>query len=878
MQSTFNDNALTGTLDPKTSEQPLGSKQAATSGETPVGETPMGDYPSSNIPKPSKRDRIRRFFAVLYPYAHYGLPILAAILTLVNTHILIGPQLNRSGDNDYHLLNEFALLNGILGGDNPFGPLAMEFGQPVLRFYQALFYLFNVGVHLVTSLNLRTAHNLTIIICFASSPFAYMYFLRKLGLPRFAASIGAMVSMISIDAFGNSFEAYHQAGIVTQSMGGLFFPWFMGHFVGMLRGENRASSTALLFAIAFASHAAMSVFAAFGAGLYFLAASRQITLAGLRKLAVFGLLGGCLVSFWVFPFIEHTDKMRPVPDSIIRTGVRWFTSVSKDELTMVLFTGRLLDDPPRLGDKRDENDKLMDDISIIHAVKTRPPVVTILTGLGFIIALFGIRRPPQRFLIAGFLFSLMLFAGPDDFPWLKYLPFMKNIQTFRCTYLVEFFAFGLIGLGVETILRKWISFALRRGRKAKIAHLVGWIAVAVASTAAVGTEIVLLGGVHVRIRETNDMDENIDALSTMPVNGRPYRVMPKFEGRYKLRQAWYSVNGIIPYCTHWKGTGPTAAFNLCSQLGTPTTKSDLNALVGARYFSGTEDQVKSFMAAKDSDGAPIMERLPNGKSRTGKPTDWHYLLDTGRDHFLRPLVGEPLPAVVSHSQWMWLAKAWAGRYSNNLWEEETPIPMRVMSGDLKAGGLLDRARAVLYLDHTNLKKDFDALKAFSENGGMVISPVEISGIVTHAPTLKPKKSFWDLLPNKKANPKVQVKDHREEMDPGFEIADVTELSDNNRLSVQRFAFDVDALRPTTTILPTEAVPGWTATLDDKPMPLFAAGPDLVGVVIPEGAHRLVFTWLMPKIHKLALIVSLSTLALVIGILGLAGYRAIRRVY
>ena len=157
-------------------------------------------------PKPSRLGRIGKFFVALYPYAHYALPVLAAILTLANTHILWGPVINRSGDNDYHLLNQFALLNGILGGDNPLGPAAMEFGQPILRFYQALFYLFNIGMHLVTSVNLKTMHNVTIIICFALSPFSYMYFLRKLGVRRFAASIGAMFSMISIAAFGNSFE------------------------------------------------------------------------------------------------------------------------------------------------------------------------------------------------------------------------------------------------------------------------------------------------------------------------------------------------------------------------------------------------------------------------------------------------------------------------------------------------------------------------------------------------------------------------------------------------------------------------------------------------------------------------------------------------
>ncbi len=832
----------------------------------------------ADTPKKSLRQRLARFFKALYPYAHYALPILAAILTLVNTHILLGPVINRSGDNDYHLLNQFAILNGILGGDNPLGPTAMEFGQPVLRFYQALFYLFNIAMHLVAGINLKTMHNVTIVVCFAASPFAYMYCLRKLGLPRFAASIAAFFSMISIAAFGNSFEAYHQAGIVTQSMGGLFFPWFMGSFIGMLRGENRASSTALLFAIAFVSHAIMSVFAVFSGALYFVSASRQITLAGLRKLSVFCVLGMMLVSFWVLPFIEHTEKMRPVPDSIIRTGVHWFTSVSKNEMTMVLFTGRLLDDPPHLGAKRNEDDKLMDTISIIHATKTRPPVVTILTGLGIIVAFLGIWRAPNRFLLSGFLFSMFLFAGPDDYPWLKYLPFMKNIQTFRCTYLIEFFAFGLIGVGIERILAGWIRFALRRGKKAKIANIIAWTVVSVASVAAVGTEIVALGNVHLVIRDPSQLDENVDALSALPNKGRPYRIMPKFEGRYKLRQAWFAVNGYIPYCTHWKGTGPTSAFNLCSQLSSPTSRGDLNALAGARFWSGTEDKLSGYISAKDSDGAPMMERLPNGKDRYGKSTDWHYLLDTGRDHFLRPLVGTPLVVVSTNSQWMWMAKGWTNKYAGALWETETPIPMRVYAGELSRSGLLDNTQAVLYLDHSHLDLDRDALKAFADRGGTVISPEEIPGIATVTPTQKPRKLVWDLLPGNKPTPHSLARDHCEELDPGFKVAEVTSLTEHNRLSVQRFAYDVDALRSVIAILPMQAVPGWTAMLDGAPLPIFAAGPDMVGVYIPEGAHRLEFVWKLPPLGFWTLVATLVALAIVLIVLSRAAFQAWRRLY
>jgi hypothetical protein len=109
--------------------------------------------PSAAAAKVPKLARFKAFVAVVYPCLPYLFPLAAAVLTLVNTHILLGPELNRSGDNEYHILNEFAILRGILGGDNPLGPVAMEFGQPVARFYQALFYLWNVAMALITGLS-----------------------------------------------------------------------------------------------------------------------------------------------------------------------------------------------------------------------------------------------------------------------------------------------------------------------------------------------------------------------------------------------------------------------------------------------------------------------------------------------------------------------------------------------------------------------------------------------------------------------------------------------------------------------------------------------------------------------------------------------------
>lgn len=814
----------------------------------------------------------RRLAALLAAHGHHLLPAAGAVTVVATCWMILGPVLNRAGDDLYHIMNEYAMARAVYAGDNVLGPLCLEFGQPVLRFYQALFYLNTVAWHVLAGLDIRFVHNLTIVVCFALSPFAYAHFLRKIGLGRWTAGLGGYLSLISVAAFGNSYEAYFEAGIVTQSVGGLFLPWFLGHFVGMLRGENRPGTTALLFAVAFLSHAIMSVFAVFAGALY-VAVTEVGLLRNAKRLAAFAVLGAALVAFWALPFVEHTRTMRPVPDSIIRgRGVHWFTSVSTSELSMVLRTGRLLDDPRRTGDARDANDKFMDKISIIGTLRTRPPVLTVLTALGALVALGGLRRPSRRFLLAGVTFSLMLFAGPDDFRWLRFLPFMQQIQTFRCTYLVELFAFGLAALGLGALGRAAVALiATRRRRWAARALGIAFALACAGGAAWVTVETVQVGMVHMNVRGTGDLAEVVDAASVLRRQGYPFRIQPKFKAGLtsKIRQAWLTVNGFQPYCTHWKGTGPTAAYHTCTNLTGPTRSGALFSLLGARWFAGSEKEMKSFIDSADADRVPMFERIPIGKSRAGKKSLPVTLLDSGHDHFLRPLVGRPLPVVCSDAQWIWLVKSWLGKYRSTLWDARTPVPMRVAAGSLGESGLLGAADAVLYLDHSGVAGDAPALAA-APRGLAVISPLPIPG-VRIVPTAG--KSAWSLLPGAKPSPRGALEEQREEIDPGLDVSEA-EMLDLRHKTFQRFAFDVDNLRPVIAVLPMERVPGWTASLDGAPIPAFATGPDLVGVYLPRGAHRLEIRWEMPTRHVLSLLLTLAALAIVVAAWAAGAARAV----
>lgn len=804
-----------------------------------------------------------RAAALARRYGHWVPPLTVAAASLILCGTRLGLRLNAGGDDLYHLFNEYALAGAVRAGDSVFGPLGVEFGQPVLRFYQPLLYLHDLGWHLLTGVDLSALHALTIVLCFSLSPLAFCYFLLKLGLPPHAAGIGACLTMISVAGFGNSFEAYFRAGIVSQAMGGLFLPWFFGSFVGLLRGENRAAGTALLFAAAFLSHAILSVFAVFGAALFCLVGG--VDAKHWRRVAAFAALAGALVLFWAGPFVAHTAAMRPVPDAVLRgAGKVWFTSLSRDELLRALVSGRLLDDPRVVhGRQVDPLDRLVDRINVLGTVYVRPPVVTVLTGLGVLVALCRFRQAAYRFLLAGFAFSLMLFAGPDDFPWLFRLPFIDRIQAFRCTYWVELFAFGLAGGGVEAVLAAAWRLVERRQGRVRTALAGGCAVLVLAGLGGVVGEMTRCARAHVNVRDVSRFAEMIDVLNALPERGWPFRVDFEFPGKRKFRQAWSVVHGYEAPCSHWKATGPTSSLLLCKYLENPHAKADLFSLAGVRYVVGAAPKVTPVADAREAGGAPLFRRVAGAGERRGGASGGVELFDSGRDGFLQGFPGRPLPVVCTDAQWVWLTSGWTLRYQDRLRGRSTPLPLRVPAGDLAGSGLLERAEAVLYLDDRSLAADEAALARFAQRGGRIVAGARLGGLPVTVPGAL--KTVWDGLPAGYSR--------GDGTDPPADSPLRGDLQPDAGRSRQNYRFDVEARAETVAILPVQAASGWQATLDGAPLRVFPAGPDFVGTNLPAGVHRLAFSWSMPAWHRACLAVSLLALA---GTLAVTTRRAVAR--
>jgi hypothetical protein len=788
----------------------------------------------------------------IWEKAHWALPAAGAVIVACAHHPLLGPVVDAGGDNADHLLNEYALANAVAAGDNLFGPLGLEFGMPLLRFYQSLFYLVGLAAHVGAGLDVRLAHNLLVAACFALSPFATCFCLLRLELPRFAAALGSFAALASVGAFGNSFEAYHGIGVATQAMGALFLPLFVGAFAGMLRGANGWAPAALAFAAAFLSHAAMAAYAVL-AGVLYLLVTPFAPRAGLRRLALFGLFGAALVAFWALPFLAHTAQMRAVPDAVFRGDAKswWFTSVGEDEMIGLAATGRLLDDAqPPPGGAPEALDKLLGRISFSGAQKNRPPVMTALAAIGLAVAVLGFRRSGNRFLVAGLAFSLMLFAGADDFRWLRLLPLIEHLQAFRCTYLFELFAYGLVGVGAEALLRAaWTAARCPRGRLRAVLQG-AWGAAAAAAIAACGVQIAWLGARAVRPHDQKILDETLDAVGSLPARGHPFRVFSS--ERWNVFEDWLASGDYRPVCTHWFGVGPSAGMQMCFALGIDPKKIDLFELGGVRYFSGKGKRIAAFADAVDKKGRPRYRRLPNGRDRRGADNGWHTLLDTGRDDFLVVRPAAPVVVVCDDAQWIWFVRSWLARFGSRAGRADTPMPMRVARGALQKSGLADAARAVVYAAAPDAE-DAAVLRLLAGRGGDVLATREIPGVGPARAGIG--RDLWKQL--------AATGEAKRAGRSGAHV-DVRRIDDPRR-SNQRFAFAVGSSEPFLAVLPAEAVPGWTARVDGRDAAVFPTGPDLVGALVPAGSHDLRFEWRMPGWHRAALAASLLALAVALAV-------------
>jgi len=753
----------------------------------------------------------------------------ACLLVLFSASSFFSTRLDQSGDLTYHLHAEGQVARALETGGGLFGPIAMNFGTPVLKFYQPLLYLITPPLHWLLGIDLLLLHNLLIVLLFACTPLALLRAYRALGLSDATAGLAALLSLLSVAGFGSSFEAFFTLGVINQVLGAVLFPLFIGQFCLLLKRERGPVGAAALFGLTFVAHVMMAIYSVFTGALLFLVNHWDLRRLW-KPLLVFSILAALLVVFWMAPFVSYRSRFRPVPDVVaLPHDAHYTTGLTAGQATRLLFSGRLLDDA-RTANRGQQNadDRLLDKMSIAGTLRTRPPVFTILALLGLALCLFRLRSLPHRFLVAGFVFSFLLLMGPDDVGWLNLLPFSQRIQFFRCVYLLEFFAFGLAAAGLEIIGR----FAWERA---------GQLALAPRRTIRTGVYVAAAGGLVLVIHLTLVLaDTHVNPGSAEKFE-RAYRIAkPMAEGTPlravlenghfrtdKRRIAYMGFLGQHTVCGHWRIVGPTIANDLCRPLRNPGTTLSLARKLGIAYYLVNRKRAKLLNEVENPDGTPALRQINRGHG--------HYLYHDGRARFF--WAARPAVLVVADDvQWFHLIRAWIKRMSRRD-GAEPPTPVRVGPETGLAPDLLAAVDAVWVLAPEALGPgQREALAGFAASGKRLLSVTALPGI--DAEVLDP------------GGPALL-----DSFEPASE-PDGSPTIEQLRAAVGGpVELDVQAGHPAVLVVPDFAMPGWQATIDGAEAPSLAAGPDLLATVVPAGRHRVRFRWEAPGSEILGMLVS-----------------------
>ncbi len=759
------------------------------------------------------------------------LAILACAIILFTTRGMLSKDIiDQSGDLNYHLACEAEVARAINEGRSPFGPISLNFGTPILKFYQPLLYLVTGYAHFVTRVDVLLIHNLLIVFFFALTPFCLRWCYLSIGMRELTSGLAALLTLISVGGFANSYEAYFGLGIISQLLGAVFFPLFIGAFARMLRDGRGPVRAAVLFALAFVAHVMMAVYAVFAGGLLFFV-NRWDVKRIWKPFVTFGVLAGLLVAFWFVPFVTLRERFRPEPDIVARPWAAHFNNgLTASETTRLLFTGRLLDDARQTrkeASPQDDDDRLTDKLNILAASFSRPPVLTVITLLGFLLCLTRFRSTPHRFLIAGFIFSFLLIMGPDDVPWLGYLPFSKRIQFFRCTYLLEFFAFGLAASGIE-IAVVFIGRSIRKlpgvGRRTTMVTAGCFL------VAALGGYIHLVHQIataHVSPGSLKRLQRG-EVVTEPALDRFPSRTLFT-HGRFiknKRLMHYLEYKGYRAVCGHWRVIGATITSDICQPLFSPGRNVSATRKMGIGQYLVNRKQA-TFLNDVTFSGQKVMKQVKLGGG-------YYLYADTGARYLW---VARPAVLVISNDvQWFQLGRAWLSRLSRTKGINGPPTPIRLDAGAPIDARILGSVDAVWVLSANILDKSNEKiLGEFANSGKEVRSVEEIPG----AETTRIETDGPSLLGTLRGD----------DVEEGVEIEEIEAHIGGP------FVYDLVLDQQSVVVLPEMFCPGWSATVDGKQQAVFAAAPDFVAAVVPEGRHTVVFQWETPSSEIVYLVIS-----------------------
>lgn len=391
-------------------------------------------------------------------------------LLVVGAAVLFGLVVLWPETTDVWYLNDSAVHRSMVGwaADRVReGHLPFDGWYPYLSMGASRFHHYQSLPHIATgSLSVLTGaatYRWSLYLLLATWPIAVYAGARLLGLGRWPAAAAAAISPLLSSASGLGYEwgsyVWRGAGTWAQLWGMWLLPFAWGTSWRAISSGRRLWLAALVLGITICAHLLTGYLAVWSLPVFVLVQPSQVWRRLLRSVVVF--VGALAAAAWMLvPLL--TDAGWTINDEFSR-GTIYYDSFGARRILTWLVTGSLLD-------------------------QGRLPVITVLLGVGVVLAVLQARRRPEpRALLGLFGISLLLFFGRTTLgPIADLVPGGEELFWRRFVSGVHLASIYLAGMGATWLVSRVVAW----WRRTDIRAVPAWTAAGLVAVALLAAPVI----------------------------------------------------------------------------------------------------------------------------------------------------------------------------------------------------------------------------------------------------------------------------------------------------------------------------------------------------------------------------------------------------
>jgi len=478
------------------------------------------------------RKKIERSIGIILLFALIGWAFYLHIPSLNDGYL-------NAGDDHIHVAFSNELKKIWQEEGRPFGWSRLyATGAPIFLLRPPGFYQFTWLFHFLTGLTIEESLKIVVLFGFCLFPLTVFIGARLLGVRFFGSLFAALLSPMGISLWGHTLDAYQHLGVHKQLLAILFFPLAVGAIWQVLKNGRYGLLFAASFAVVFMTHPYIAYCAAILVPLMLIAllvAEPQWNWKrGVSQSILWSIPLILWIGIWLLPFATSQEIQIYNPYSERRDNFDVVVLTTAETMRQYLLGGVL--DTTKFAGPFGDNEWGW----LSNSAWFRLPVITLLSLVGWLVVTIRPKFSTRAFLALSFVAAIILFIGPDDFPFLEWIPFSQQFQNIHAIFIVEWVAFVLAGIAFTWLFQA--SSLIRQKTMRYGVYLVMGLSVG-------------FGYGTVIYERTKTARSRVDLRNVYTTNG-------ELTIREKLNQEWRDFENVVQPLKTDMTEGAVAAFPL----------------------------------------------------------------------------------------------------------------------------------------------------------------------------------------------------------------------------------------------------------------------------------------------------------------------------